>query len=298
MNKLILNRDRAIDISKKAIEMLKSKQPPFNDPEVIPEMVLPKGVEKYSLDQALHLFNGVSMDSLRDSAEVYRISRRMVEEAGALNILHMGAQDISDLINRFLNVGEYGESSHDNPVRTIYENNQRLLEEFAGDPRNIFKGTTDCDEMMKRIITFRQYREGKGSLLIKNYAKLDFIEVDDPFKLFMKVDRHVVRMSVGTGALVTNPPGEYRTETKIIPMLRKLYQDICQSEKIDPKDLDDALWVIGSKICVEKDVAYCQMYGCPLECTIFAKMDKKGSYIHTDTNMRKDSMDTLFPNGS
>ena len=285
-----LNKERGIWVAKKAVEMLHSKKPPFDKEETIPEMILPEGVEPDSLEQALFLFYAVSMDSLRNADDLYKSVRGMVREAGAWDILCMEEKELEGLIDKYMGLGASGSGGPDDPLKTLMTNNNPLLRKYKGDPRNIFKGVSDIDEMIRRLVEFRQFGPGKSALLLKNYYKLGFIELEDPYDFPIKVDRHVIRISVGTGVMRFEPEGRYRTE-KIVPMLRELYRKITRAEKIDPGELDDALWVIGAKICVKKKLSYCQTMQCPLEhyCEKLAKMHKKGSYIDPRINMREET---------
>jgi hypothetical protein len=293
--KIILDKQRGIDISRKAVKMLQDKKPPFDKPEVIPEMILPTGVGFGSLEQALFLFYAVGMDSSRNAADLYKGVREMVWEAKDVKkILAMDEDELSNLFDNVMGLGESRTGGHDTPVKTLLQNNKMLIGEYGADPRNICKATNDPDEIIERIRKFEQYGFGKAALLLKNYVKIGFAQLKDPFDYPIKVDRHVLRMSLGTGVLTIVPEGTYRTE-RLIPYLRKLYREICREERINPAELDDSQWVIGSKICVKRRLSYCQTMECPLECRIHAKMDKKGSYIYTTKN-RREEIPSLFKN--
>ncbi|MBW2996596.1 hypothetical protein KY332_04835 [Candidatus Woesearchaeota archaeon] len=298
MTEITLNKGKGIWVAKTAVKMLHDKLPPFHNPKAIPETILPIGVGHASLEQALFLFYAVSMDANRLARDLYAKVREMVADKGAKEILYMSHSELTEMIDQYMGLGESGTGGHDQPMDTFYENNQILLETYDGDPRNILNNTNSPDEVIKRLTEFRQIGKGKAALLLKNYIKVGFFTPENKYDVPVKIDRHIIKMSLGTGVVKlkgAGPGEQYRSE-KIGNDLCRLYREICCEQKIDPSDFDDALWVIGSSICIKKDVARCQE-ACYLEpeCKGIVKMEKQGSYIIVGSNTRKETIDSLFP---
>lgn len=276
-DKVTLDREKGVWISKQAVKMLQNNEFPFDKPEVIPDAIIPKNVEKGSLEHALYLFYAVNFDSRRLARKVYASARAVVEEVGAREILTKGREDLTRLIEKHL-------EEKTNTPEILYDNCTQLMMKYGGDPRKMFEDR-NLDLILKRIKEFKQYGIGKACLLFKNYMRFGIAHLDNPYSLPVKVDRHLTRMSIGTGVLTLEPAGRYRRE-QFDNILRPFYQEICMTEKINPVELDDALWVIGSNLCVKKDKANCEM-NCALTCYNMGKMDRQGSYFDTRIEVRK-----------
>jgi len=279
-----LDMNKAVEVSYVAVSLLQKNQYPFNKPGVIPDAILPKGIKEGSLEHALFLFYAVGFDAMRKASDVYASARKMVEDYGVHEILHMDEKTSDQLVREYIEDKPASGNSYDDPGKNFYAKNQLLLKEFEGNPLNIAKDTGDVKKIIKNIRKFPTFAEGKSALLLKNYVRFGMIKLDNLYELPIKVDRHVVRISVNQKVLAVEPEGRCRSNT-MVPRLKKLYLQVTMEEKISPVELDDALWVIGSQMCVKKQISYCKA-NCPMDCSKMIWMCRRGYYLDTLVDVR------------
>ena len=168
-----------------------------------------------------------------------------------------------------------------NPSKTIAENSMRLYMDYQNNPLNIKKG--GVDETLKELDKFRQVGPGKTALIMKNFVRFGFWDFN-VYELPMKIDRHVVRISLGTGVVKTDE--EVIRADKLVYPLMGLYREITREEKISGVDLDDAMWVIGSYICLKNNKSYCDM-NCPFGCEKRPPSDNNAVFFQSQIDKRK-----------
>ncbi len=143
-------------------------------------------------------------------------------------------------------------------ARQWKENAVRMLEQYGGDPRNIFAGLTEhekpYDELVKRVKNdtkgggFMGFREKMTSMIA--YYLMDE-ELVDIFNFPIPIDLHVMRVSVANG-LVSFPGIEYpanvHSET-LLETLRGVYYDYAERHGINPLHLCNAVWLLSEALC-------------------------------------------------
>jgi hypothetical protein len=279
-----LHKDKAVEVSKTAVDLLHKNQFPFNQPGAIPDAILPDGVKEGSIEHALFLFYAVGFDAMRKASDVYASTRKMVEDYDVHEILLMGRESSEGLVREYIEDRSASGNSYDDPEKNFYAKNQLLLKAFEGNPLNIAKDTGDVKKIIKNCRRFPTFAEGKSALLLKNYVRFGMITLDNLYELPIKIDRHVVRISINKKVLTVEPEGKCRSN-RMISRLRKLYQQVAVEHEISPVELDDAIWVIGSQMCVKKKLAYCQT-NCPLDCEKMIWADRRGYYLDTLVDVR------------
>jgi hypothetical protein len=163
----------------------------------------------------------------------------------------------------------------------LWRNIEQLRE--VGDPRELFT-TTKPNEIIDVARGLDGYSWGKAALLVKNYVKLGWIDVDNPHALPIKVDRHATRIFHGYGAIVTEPPGVYRREN-LEKVIRLEIQRVTARHGLDPALLDDLLWVLGNQYCNENKIDFCNTQ-CSLDCSNRADISGGAWYV-TNADVRK-----------
>lgn len=300
---ITLHESKFLEVVDKAMEIFHFQRYPFDKEErVRPEAVLPKGMRRGSLEHAIYLFCTVNLDGSKKAEQFYRDARNIFEEVrSARDFLQLQESNLRTLVDKHMGLGKSGTGGYDEPIKVFAENSQRLLEQYDSDPRKIFEDRNP-DNIIKRLVQFRQYGVGKACLLIKAFISAGLFEPDDLCDIPIKVDRHITRIFAGTRATTFNPEFtitpveegdptseittvEYRVE-KFRKESMKLLRKITREQRINPIDLDTALWGIGSSMCDINLHAVCQAY-CTLDCARRPELIKKASYIRPGTEMRE-----------
>jgi endonuclease III len=146
-------------------------------------------------------------------------------------------------------------------------NSRRLVETFGGDPRNLFQTASDARTLIREIQEFRGYGPKIGGMLLRAAIGLGFAKVERVEEVPVPVDIHDSRISFLTGILkvaASNGNGKMNYYA-YVPQVRKILLAACNSLGMEWLDADRALWLIGSRGCVDKR---CRL--CPLSdvCTV------------------------------
>jgi len=303
------NYERAVEVAKAAIGMLERKTPPFNKENLFPDADIPDGVPK-----EFFLFYGCSLDSMRRADEVYKVLRALARKTD-ISRLHEAKKQVLERVLE-AHFGEGVEEAVGSPLRTLIENS-RQLEKYGGNPVNLKTGTVE--ETIARISEFYQFGRQKAALFMKNMVRFgfwDFPETEIP----IKVDRHVIRISLGTGvvddysAAVIKNPGELegkhlnegvelliaqgfftredyeagRIEVvraeKFQEPLSEEFRRVTSRNSLSSIKLDDALWAIGANGCAFP--SYCMRF-CSIECKRRPASDNSATYFFPGIDKRK-----------
>lgn len=299
---LEIDEKRAGDLAKKFVGMLEAKVYPFDDKDLFPDAILPEGIKEGSKEHALFLFYSCSVDSMRVAENVYAAMRDMASAVDIDKIGEISKEDIRRLLHKYLEdqklpdlaqarlweeAVEIRDTGMGKPVRTLYENSRKLASEYGDDPRNIQTG--DIDETFGRICSFRQLGIGKAALYMKNMVKFGMWDFD-PCEIPIKIDRHAIRISFGTGVLKTEED-KFRTHD-LEEVLSALYRKVTSKLRISAVDLNDAMWAIGSKLCSTNDYRVCQDL-CKGDCSIRPWSDRNARWIYPKQESRESSSEFL-----
>ncbi len=266
-----INEERALHVAVNAVSMLDKGVFPFDRPDVLPDDILPEGMERGGLEHALFLFYACSLDSLRPAKKVYAAMREIAKEVSLENLNDYDQLYIKSLIMTHLEKGGINK-----PAEKLMYNANKLYEEYSGDPRKLMNG--DVDYTLKEIAKFKGVGPGIASLIMKNYVR-NGIWNFSPYKIPIKIDRHAIKISVGAGVIEFEPDVKVIRSDQIIQPLSEVYKKITSEKKISAIKLDDALWGIGSQLCVSNALAYCELY-CGIDCRIRPKSDSKAVWIY------------------
>ena len=262
--------------------MLERKEPPFDREDVLPDAILPLGIEPKSQEHALYLFYGCSLDSMRRAEDVYDFMRELAKKVDLKDLYAHSTESLTDLLQpltaKTSNMGKL--------AKTLHYNAMRLFTGYENDPRNLNRGTIDATlkEMTRKVGGKRALTQvglGKASLLMKNFARFGIWPFSE-YEIPIKIDRHVMRISLGTG--VVEARGVVRTDNVVKP-LSDLFRQVTSNAHLSAIKLDDAYWGIGSKRCRLNDHIHCREH-CKLNCETRPKARKKTAYF-TTTEMRK-----------
>jgi len=273
--------ERGVEVCKKVLEMKKQKTYPFSLPDLFPDAVVPEGIKRGSLQHAIYLFYSVVLDRGRESRVVYKKCREMAQLLDFSELTNLHPNYIKGFLDKHFAKPKGEREVFGQPVRTWTENSRTLEEKFQGDPRKLKADTVK--ETIKNISSFRGYEEQMAWLLIKNYLRAGIWEFP-PEECNIKIDRHVVRISYGTGVIKAEG-SEIRAEL-LVPPLSELYQRIIRANRFPPIELNDAFWAIGAYCCRENDSLYC-LGNCSLGCDTKPIADKKFATLVLNRDNRR-----------
>ncbi len=138
------------------------------------------------------------------------------------------------------------------------ENAWRMLEQYNGDPRNIFTDLPDegrpYDALVKRVKNdskgggFMGFQEKMTSMIAYYLMDQNLVET---FNFPIPIDLHVMRVSAST-EMVTFPGVEFPADIyspALLQVLRDLYFDYAERNNINPLHLCNAVWLLSEALC-------------------------------------------------
>jgi len=132
-------------------------------------------------------------------------------------------------------------------------NSARLVDQFDGDPRNIFEDNLDYFELLRRVRNqsgkgFIGFQKKMASMLSYYLMSAGLVQYRD---YPLPVDFHVLRVSAATDIIgFENMPadGDIYKEN-VLDLLRDMYRDYSVTHGVSQLDVCDAVWSLSSAIC-------------------------------------------------
>ncbi|MFH1331756.1 MAG: hypothetical protein ABIH63_00535 [archaeon] len=274
-----LSKKRAEEVARKAVSMLEEKVFPFDRHDVLPDVVLPEGVKQGSLEHSFFLFYSCSIDSLRSAQKVYAATRSIANEVRLDRIYAYTEQYLEGVISRHLEKpGGINE-----PVKILSYNAMKIYMEHGNDPRTLNDGT--IDGTLRNLRGFHGVGHGKAALIMKNFVRFG-IWGFSPYEIPIKVDRHVIRISMGTGVVELPSDVDIIRSDKMVKALSNLYREVTSEKRVSAVDLDDALWGIGSNLCFGNSYLNCSTI-CRLGCYSRPGADSRAIWFYPQEEKRR-----------
>lgn len=289
LNGIIINEERGIKICKTVINALENKKGLFADSKIL-EYMRPEGKLLEAINpnkgkdkekKALWLFLTLHGDKSINSTQFY----------SQLKDFYLDHEDFFDL-EKFIKLPykemneilDYVKPLHWSEKFIVYmrENYVRLVEKVGLNPLNLFNEKDDGDSAIKKIKKFQGYNTAIASLLLIFYSKHNILKIPG---IGPKVDRHLIKISESCEIYKRkgNPRFEHVSEK-----LFKIYKKIASDENLDAVVFNEGLWVIGSRLCVKKNLVYCTNL-CPLDEYCSKKqplIHKKNGRLYDKNNQR------------
>ena len=256
-----VNYERAKMVVLRVYEAFRSREGLLAETEDLVENQIPKGVKPLSREHALFLFytvvndHGMKSSRLYERAKALFLERRdlfepfkVVEEFDGPNDLRLVEATGKRLGTRYPR----------ETAKTWYINSERLIEKYNGDPRNLFNCCSDAETLLKEIMAFRGYGPKIGGMLLRAIIGLGFAKVNGVEKVLVPVDIHDSRIAFFTGILEAEDLSgvDYYAYVRKV---QRILRDACNSVGIQWLDVDRALWIIGSRGCVNKRCHLCPL---------------------------------------
>jgi hypothetical protein len=203
-----VNLERARQVVLSALEMKSKGFHPFDNSDLFPDAVVPRGIVPGSLEHRAFLFHSVSLDSMMNARLVYEAMRALIEQVDITQLHNVSKEVISRILEPTFGKRLNAKNSMAHPRETLHENSKMLHEMCGGDPRNLYSGFSrsspasdeDIRETIDRIDEFRQYGIPKAALLVKNFVRFEIWDFDRT-RIPIKIDRHLLRISLGAGVI-------------------------------------------------------------------------------------------------
>jgi len=293
------NKDRAKDLAETVIK-LREQIPMYSDLNSYPDAIVPEGITEGSQLHALFLFYGCVTDSMKRADDVYLEMRKFNQKVSLTTLYRYRRPTIEKLVNDSFSNPKMGDIAN-----TIFNNSQALHHQHNDNPVNIAGGLDlknptikTIRELQKRIEEYHQYGPGKSALLTKNFTRFGMWDIPEKF-IPLKIDRHLARISLGFDNLFEFYEDNQKIERKDYKekvkwvradkfnrKLQDLFLEITSENDISGIDLDDTLWLLGSKWCHRNSYSFCQRE-CSVDCVTRPLSDQPTTYFHVATDKRK-----------
>jgi endonuclease III len=260
----IVDIERARIVVLRAHEAFRTRSGLLSETNDLVENQIPNGVEPLSRDHTLFLFYSVVNDHGMKSSRLYaRAKALFLENRNLFEPFRViedfnGPEDgrLIELTGRRLGTRYPKETA-----KTWYLNSRRLVERFNGDPRNLFRCAPDARTLMKEITAFRGYGPKIGGMLLRAVIGLGFADVTGVEEVLVPVDIHDSRISFFTGILRLGNHNNANVDYyAYVPQVQRILLETCNSLGLKWLDTDHALWLIGSRGCVNKRCRPCPLH--------------------------------------
>jgi endonuclease III len=194
---LALDFDKSVEIAHILVSGFLKRKGIFNDQKELVENQLPRGVQPLSKEHALFLFHIITLDYGTRSARLYENGKLLFVQHPELfnpaEVLEMGIDKVRELV-----VNNIGARFPNEATLRWYQNSKKLLKEYDGDPRNIFRISSDAEDVFKRVREFRGLGRKTGALLLRAFSNLGFAKLENLDKVLVPVDIHDTRIAFFT----------------------------------------------------------------------------------------------------
>jgi endonuclease III len=244
------------------------------------ENQIPTGVELLSRDHALFLFFTVANDHGMKSSRLYARAKALFAEQRDLFDPYRIIEDFYGPEDTRLveQTGKrLGTRFPRETAKTWYMNSVRLIERFDGDPRRLFQSVSEARALMREITAFRGYGPKIGGMLLRALVGLGFADVTGIEQVPVPVDIHDSRIAFFTGIVsVEATNGDSVDYYSYAPEVRRILLQACNSIGLKWPDTDRALWLIGSRGCVERKCTQCPLQDlCAVGMAVLAAKEKE-----------------------
>ena len=279
-----LSYEKAREVIPILVNAYKNKKGLFGYNEIFPELPLPKNITWNSYDHFNWWFVTVLSDHSTSSVHTYEKSRQLHDKIIKDNLPNIFDPKIVtsldlECIDITLKKMCHGANNH--PL-ALKDNSIRLVNEYDGNPKNIFDGVLDIRNAQSTLMTFKRFAESLTGLYLTYVVKYGLAKFENREELLVKVEHHDIRISEALGIIKTNHTKIPHDSISI--KLSEFFRDMCIELNIDVIDLDSALWALGRYGCSLKDEMHCKSI-----CSLYELCDREnmfGSYYKSG-NMKK-----------
>lgn len=199
---------------------------------------LPEGFT--DLEKAQFLFYVIQLDYATKSQRLYENAKNLVQEnPKALKPQYISSLSDNELKNLLSNLSP----RYINEAVTRYKKNTgKLLDDYGGDPREVFEEAETAKGAVKLTREFRGFGPKIGNFFVRtmvNTFGYDYANIED---ILPPVDRHDVNIAYILGYVESNEMTD-----KNVQRVKKLWSNACQEADVSWLTFDKALWLLGSE---------------------------------------------------
>ena len=253
-----MNNDKAVNIVSLITENYLANKGIFSTTEDLLEFQIPKDIEYGSKEHARFYFYLIFNDHGTKSRNLYMKFKELYNNTENLF-------SPSDIINNFKDnenllkesyLSNLGLRYPTQAAKSWISNSEMLISRYNGEPINLYNSTSNAVELFKRIKNFRSYGPKTSGLLLRVIRGVGFNRnlshiTDVP----LPVDIHDSRIAFMCG--IYKPDGiddiyNIYSNPKHIQRIEKIWREAAKESGVKWVDIDRALWLLGSKGCVNK----------------------------------------------
>ncbi len=252
------------------------------------------GIGKGTQSHYRYFYFVTPTDHVQDSNALYSNHLRLYADNPWIyseKVIELGKENLAKIFK------QYGIGLHNENAR-FWVNNAQTLQEFGGDPVQIFKS---CGATIEGVLDWRnkyEKKHGRNPLLgfehkIASLYMLylaEFGALRFPKDAFA-VDVHVIFQMLQVGAVILH---ERMDNSQVAQVVREVICDECEYRPYEDKiDLANALWLRGNQGCngCSKNSA------APLLCSVYEMCDGRHATDNYHHNGSIDPKDPIFPKG-
>ena len=257
----IIDKERAVKTFEPMYDLYRRGQYPYDRPDVdLPQNLVPRKITSKPLQFALFLFYAclymrgtvVSSDAFKQLIRLWKNERWLFdpEQVMKSNPWEIGLILFDYIPWRFDQIGQFW-----------FNNSMVLLEDWDGDPRNIFKGTVDEQELYDRIIGrnghrgFMGFKMKMSSMLSYFLAAVGLIPHNE---LSAPVDFHHLRVYLSTMMLIIYGTMQIRFEA-VEHMGIELAKWLQKEFELTAVEYGDVIWLWSLKLCRKAPYTKCRV---------------------------------------
>lgn len=206
---------------------------------------VPKGVAKGSKYHARFLYYIACNDHGLKSNSMYEKAKRLYEDHPEYfdprTIINLSEDDIFNAI-----VKKLGARYPNALLRSWIENTSFIMQNYEGEPINLFTSTDDAYVLLKSIQKLRGYGPKISGMLVRAIHGLKFNPaLKNMEAVLVPVDIHDSRILFKTGVFSVPESENFDYYDYVLPAQKELLS-ACNRNRLDWTIVDKALWLIGS----------------------------------------------------
>ncbi len=224
----------------------------------MPEYILPRNLTEGTRDHALYLTYVISIDYMTDAEKLWKKSRGAYE----LYPERFKPETLLSLSSRTIEafVKQLGARFASSAADTWTKISQILVDNYAGDPRNITKEASTIGRIKSRLEEFPYLRGAKlSNFYVRVMGETGLFHVTDLSELDIPVDKQVARFTAYTGVLklLSSKFQGCVNDDPLRSIIEEAWRTAAKGIGTYPWKLDEPIWTIGSKLCAKRNCSPC-----------------------------------------
>lgn len=250
----------AYEILDVLVDGYKNRLPPYDEAilpqKYKPDSLLLDGDHYKDPMHAMYFWNICSymQGGVKTDLAFKKLTEIFNENPSLFDCHFLAQSEPNDIADKLKN---YGLGRHHSAAGHWVKNAKILVDQYGGDPRNIFNGVTSYEDCVERIkhtkkhknieeSGFNGFQKKMTSMILYFYMNEGLIpDVNFP----MPVDFHALRVVLATKMVTVEPRDFYTYNHVVEDSLRELFKNYLKDRDVDPIDLTNCIWLLSSNLC-------------------------------------------------